>query len=127
MNTNSVVLVGRLTADPQKRMFDENYVVNFSIAVNDGYGEKKRVNFFTCEAWGKTGDIVVNFCGKGSRVCVTGKLKMKKWQDKEAKNREQITIYVLGVELLDPKKSSNEPQSQTTIKNDGFSEGDVPF
>lgn len=68
------VAAGRLTRDPETKTFSEtSAVTRFSIAVEDGFGDKKTTHYYNCSAWNAQGKSVQNFCKKGSTVIVTGK------------------------------------------------------
>ncbi|MGG1071298.1 single-stranded DNA-binding protein [Priestia megaterium] len=76
------IIVGRLTRDPESTTYGENTVCRFSVAVDDGFGEKKQTDFFNCSAWGKQGENVQKFTQKGAVVLVEGKMKSSKKEDK---------------------------------------------
>jgi single-strand DNA-binding protein len=104
MSINRVVLVGRLTRDPELRTTTTGMsVAEFSIAV-----DKKRksddgndANFFRIKSFGKTADFVTNYLSKGRLVAVDGRLEHRKWQDKEGNNREMIEVIADDVQGLD--------------------------
>lgn len=102
--TNITVLRGNLTRDVElKYLPDGKAVAEFGLAVNEGYGDKKSVSFFNITAFGKTAENVSKFCGRGSSVCVIGKLKQDRWDDKEGIKRSAVKIYANNVEFLDKK------------------------
>lgn len=102
--TNITVLRGNMTRDAELRYLpDGKAVAEFGLAVNDGYGDKKSVSFFDVSVFGKTAENVAKYCGKGSSVCVTGKLKQDRWEDKDGNKRSKVKIYANNVEFLDKK------------------------
>ena len=63
---NKVILMGRLTKDPELRYTNNKTpVCSFTIAVNNGYGEKQQTDFVNCLAWNKTAEFVTKYFTKG--------------------------------------------------------------
>ena len=80
---NQVILMGRLTRDPEQRTTPSGKnVASFSIAVDRG-GDSDQADFFDVTAWEKLGDLVVQYLAKGRRVLVQGRLRQDSWDDKE--------------------------------------------
>lgn len=75
---NQINLVGRLGGDPEEK----NGAVKFSIATNDGFGEKKKTNWHNIVAFGKTGEILGKYLKKGSQIAITGRIDYNKHNDK---------------------------------------------
>jgi single-strand DNA-binding protein len=105
---NRVVLVGRLTRDPEVRTTNTGKsVASFSIAVQkrikpqDGQPD---ADFFRVTAWGQTADYVGNYMTKGRLVAVDGRLESRKFQDREGNNREVVEVVADNVQGLDRPK-----------------------
>lgn len=105
MSVNRVVLIGRLTRDPELRTTQTGKsVVEFSIAVNkrtkpqDGSPD---ADFFRVKAWGQTADYVNNYITKGRLVAVDGRLETRKWTDQNGANRESVEVVADNVNALD--------------------------
>lgn len=105
MSVNRVVLIGRLTRDPELRTTQTGKnVVEFSIAVNkrikpqDGSPD---ADFFRVKAWGQTADYVNNYINKGRLVAVDGRLETRKWTDQNGSNRESVEVVADNVNALD--------------------------
>lgn len=110
---NRVVLVGRLTHDPElKTTATGKNMVNFQIAVqkrikpNDGSPD---ADFFRCTAWEKTAEFVANYCTKGRLVAVDGRLQQRKYTDQSGANREVIEIVAESVQSLDRPREDAAP------------------
>ena len=111
---NRVVMVGRLTRDPELRTTTNGKsVVNFSIAVGkrikptDGSPD---ADFFTCIAWERSAEYVANYLTKGRLVGVEGRLQSRKYQTKEGQDREVVEIVCDNVQGLDrPKDDAGVP------------------
>ena len=122
----NITLTGRLTRNPEQP--DANnwkkpvYVSKFSLAV--GGFKKDSVSFFDCEAWGKVGEVVQEYCEKGKQVAVAGTIRIDRWEDKEGNKRSKPVVNVRDVTLLGSKSdSSSAPKEE---KNEVTSD-DVPF
>jgi single-strand DNA-binding protein len=113
MSINRVVLIGRLTRDPELRTTSTGKnVVEFSIAVNKRIKpqEGADADFFRIKAWGQTADYVNNYISKGRLVGVDGRLETRKWTDQNGANRETIEIVADNVNALDrPREEGGVP------------------
>ncbi|MEI7984957.1 MAG: single-stranded DNA-binding protein [Armatimonadota bacterium] len=105
MSVNRVVLIGRLTRDPELRTTNSGKnVVDFSIAVQkrikpqDGAPD---ADFFRIKAWGQTADYVNSYLQKGRLVAVDGRLETRKWTDQNGTNRESVEVVADNVNGLD--------------------------
>jgi single-strand DNA-binding protein len=101
---NRVVLVGRLTRDPEMRTTTNgNKVANFGLAVDrmrksqDG----QDVDFFNVSAWGNSAEFVANYLTKGRLVAVEGRLQTRKYTTQDGQNREVVEIVADNVQGLD--------------------------
>lgn len=105
MNTNVVVLVGRVARDPERReMPNGTTVAEFSIAVDKRktkMSENPEPNWFRVSCFGQTADFVLEYLGRGRLVAITGRLEHRKYQDKDGNNRETISIIADNVQGLD--------------------------
>ncbi len=98
---NRVVLIGRLTRDPEVRTTTTGAkVAEFSLAV-DKRNKDEGANFFRIKAWGNQAEYVSNYLTKGRLVAIDGRLDWRKWQDKEGNNRETIEVVAESVQGLD--------------------------
>ncbi|RWZ78443.1 MAG: single-stranded DNA-binding protein [Candidatus Microsaccharimonas sossegonensis] len=99
---NQVILMGRLTRDPEQRTTTGGKTIaNFSIAVDRG-GDSDAADFFEITAWEKLGDLVIQYLRKGRRVLVQGRLRQDSWDDKETgKKRSRVEVTATDVTFLD--------------------------
>ncbi len=99
---NQVILMGRLTRDPEQRTTTTGRtVVSFSIAV-DRQTQDDQTDFFDVTAWEKLGELVMQYLSKGRRVLVQGRLRQDSWDDKETgKKRSRIEVTATDVTFLD--------------------------
>ncbi len=138
---NKIMLIGRLVKDPELRYTQNGTSVSsFSIANNRTYvsgGERKEfVSFFNCVAWGKLGELIVQYCKKGHRLGIEGRLQQRSWEDQEGKKRSTVEIVVDNCQFLTPKEAGESmdagpapdfSSAQNEIDNNPFSDDDIPF
>ena len=99
---NQVILMGRLTRDPEQRSTTTGKTIaSFSIAVDRG-GQEDAADFFNVTAWEKLGELVMQYLAKGRRVLVQGRLRQDTWDDKETgKKQSRIEVVATDVTFLD--------------------------
>jgi single-strand DNA-binding protein len=110
-NLNRVMLIGRLTRDPEtRRTQGGSVVVNFGLAVNRTWRRKdsdervEETTFIDAEAWDKTGETFAKYVHKGSQVYVEGRLKLDQWE-KDGKKFSKLRVVMEEFQFLDPKGS----------------------
>jgi len=104
---NKVILMGNLTRDPQLRYTpSQQAVCDFSLAVNrkwkspDGQ-DREEVSFIDCTAWGRTAEVINQYCTKGKPLMVEGRLKQDTWDDKTTgQKRSKLNVVVETMQLL---------------------------
>ncbi|MCB0825808.1 MAG: single-stranded DNA-binding protein [Armatimonadetes bacterium] len=104
MSINRVVLVGRLTRDPELRTTTGGKsVASFGIAVQKRFKpqEGPDADFFTVTCWGATAEFVSNYMSKGRLVAVDGRLQSRKYTTQDGAQREAIEIVADNVQGLD--------------------------
>lgn len=120
---NKVILVGRLTRDPEVRFTTQGTAVaSVGIATNRKYGDKEEVYFGEVTIWGKQAENVGKYLSKGSKVLFSGRLNTRKWEDNSGKSHSKTEIIADEVKFMDtkPKQENNQiPESEE--------EGDIPF
>lgn len=107
---NSVLLLGRLTADPDLRKAgnskDATSVVNFSLAVPRIGSEE--ADFIRCVAFGKTAEWMDNYLKKGSRIAVTGRIQTGRYDDKDGKTVYTTDVICERIDFADDRKPEEE-------------------
>ena len=100
-SVNNVILLGRLTRDPElKNTSTGKSVVSFSLAVDKG---NDSANFFEVTAWDKLAEIISEYTFKGSKVLVQGKLDQQTWDGKDGKKQSKIIVIANDLTFLDSK------------------------
>ena len=116
--TNRVVLIGRLTKDPDLKYSESNLpVLRFTIAVNRTFTDQngqKQADFINCVAFRKQAENMARFLGRGSQIAVEGRIQTRNYQGKD-----RNTVYVTEVvaESVQFLESKNSPHSR---QNNGF-------
>lgn len=104
---NVISIIGRLGKDPVVRQTSSGKsVANFSIAVDDGYGDNKKTFWFNVVAWEKSAEFAQKYFFKGSKIAITGRLPQRKWEDKEGNTRESIEIVAQQFDFAGEKKDA---------------------
>lgn len=128
---NQVILMGRLTRDPETRTTPSGKTItSFSLAV-DRAGQDDATDFFDVTAWEKLGELVSQYLSKGRRCLVQGRLRQDSWDDKETgKKRTRIEVVASDVTFLDgpsgdgggqssaPRPSSSSKKSDDVVIED---------
>jgi single-strand DNA-binding protein len=129
---NNIVIMGRLTRDPELRRTISGVVVSsFTLACERDFaaqGETRETDFIDIVAWRYTAEFVDKYFSKGQMAIVTGRLQIRNWQDKEGNKRRSAEIladHVYFGEAKRDKTTQGEPQYDP---QGGFSEitGDDP-
>ncbi len=122
---NRVVLVGRLTRDPElKFLGDGTAVANFTLAVNRPFknGEGKQdADFINCVVWRKPAENVANFLKKGSLAGVDGRVQTRSYDNNEGKRVFVTEVVAESVQFLEPRNSQNNTQGSNQGGNSGYS------
>lgn len=142
---NVVVLIGRLTDNPELRHTNNNIsVTRFSIAVDRGYrsGEERQTDFINIVAWRQTADFITTYFKKGQRIAIEGSLRMNRYTDKDGNNRTSYEVVVNNAHFVETKGTSGNagfadnaqpsaPQSFSNGDSGDFAEidanDDLPF
>lgn len=137
---NNVMLIGRLTKDPESKYLPSGMaVVEFSIANNYYMSNKgsNEVNYFDVVAFGKMAETVAKYLTKGKQIAITGTLRQERWQDKDTNTaRSKVRIIMQSMQMLGAGGINNMDTAYTPTASvvggvdlGGFSddEDEVPF
>jgi single-strand DNA-binding protein len=100
---NKVLLVGRLTRDPELRTLPSGkHVANFTIATNEyrGTGAEERTEYHAIVAWDRLAEICGQFLGKGQLVDIEGRLQTRQWDDDAGKRHWKTEVVTNSLEML---------------------------
>jgi single-strand DNA-binding protein len=146
---NKVILVGNLGADPDTRyMPSGKAVTNIRIATSESWKDKQtgdqqeRTEWHSVVMYDKLGEIAAEYLRKGSQVYIEGKLRTRKWQDKEGKDRYTTEVIASEMQMLGGRggsggAASSEPRaarpapaenrSAAPVADEGAFDDDIPF
>jgi single-strand DNA-binding protein len=126
---NKVILIGNLGSKPELKYSSSNTAItNLSVATSESWTDKntgqkqEKTEWHRVSVFGKLAEIVSNYCDKGSKVYIEGKLQTRKYQDKSGADRYATEIIVSGfnsvVQIIDSAKKDKvvEPDPVTPIK-----------
>src|SRR5438105_11467782 len=136
-NINRVVLVGRLTREPELRALPSGTsVCSLRIACNtsrrDAEGElREKPNFFDVDVYGAAAESVSNYMHRGSRVGVDGRLEWREWETADQQKRQAVSIVADTVQFLDTKGEGPGGESEQAQNDElagvGAEEKDLAF
>ena len=132
---NRIILMGRLTRDPElRRTSSGTAVTSFSLAVDRDFksqsGEKE-TDFIDVVAWRNTAEFVSKYFSKGRMAVVEGRLQLRDWTDKDGNKRRTAEIVADSVYFGDSKRDGGDNSGYASAPSGGFNEieddGDLPF
>lgn len=130
---NKVILIGRLTRDPELRYTQAGKAVaGFTLAVNKF---KEGADFINCSAWGAVAENLAKYQGKGSQIAVHGRIETGSYNNKEGNKVYTTTVVAEGIEYLGSKSNDNsnhnqglgEPQQDFYPMEEEQPDDDLPF
>lgn len=127
MAFNKVILMGRLTADPELKQTQSGLTVTtFSLAVDRKYNkdEEKKCDFIPIVAWKQTAEFICKYFKKGSAILLCGELQTRSWKDNQGNTRNATEVLANEVSFCEAKNNSegnSAPKSQNgSQSNDGY-------
>ena len=125
---NKVILIGRLTKDPETRYSQgqsSTCISRYSLAVDRQFKRdgEQAADFLNCVAFGKQGEIAEKYLKKGTKIAVTGRLQTGSYTDRDGKKVYTTDVVVESHEFVESKKESDqETQSSPygSVGTDGF-------
>ena len=133
---NHIVIMGRLTRDPELRYTQsQSPVASFTVAVDRDFGGRdggeKQTDFIDCVAWRQTGEFVSKYFTKGSMAVVSGRLQIRDWTDRDGNKRRSAEIVADNVYFGGSKGKDEEAEyaaSEKTGKQiSEEDDGNLPF
>lgn len=140
---NKVILMGRLTRDPELRYTQTNNtaVASFTLAVDRKMvkqGEERQADFISCVAWAKGAEFIGKYFQKGSMIAVVGRIQTRNYDDKDGKKRYVTEVVVEDSYFTGSKQATGSaprenpaPQGGGSDPTDGFypipEDDELPF
>ena len=134
---NKVILMGRLTADPDlKTTPSGTSVTSFSLAIDRKYakqGEERKTDFINIVAWRQRAEFICKYFSKGQLIALDGSIETRSYVDKNGNNRTAFEVVVENAYFTGDKRSSQQSGNENAYSSytDDYSEmpidGDLPF
>ena len=122
---NRVVLIGRLTRDPNELRTSPSgvSVTSFTVAVDNRFSkqENNKADFIPVVVFNKTAEFICNYARKGALVAVEGRFQQRTYQKKENQNVNVLEVVAENVQLLESKAQSQSRQAYPTNQGSGYS------
>lgn len=131
---NTVILSGRLTADPElKNTTNGVLVTSFTVAVDRPYrkGEEKKADFINIVAWRQTAEFVTHYFTKGSLIGIEGSIQTRNYEDKNGNKRTAFEVVANNVQFVSPKTEKtfngdiNATNDDLTANTGDFTASDI--
>ena len=121
---NHIVIMGRLTHDPELRRTGGGVAVaSFTLAVDRNFspkdGGERETDFIDCVAWRQTGEFVSKYFAKGRMAVVSGRLQIRSWTDKDGNKRRTAEIVADNVYFGDSKRDEGRAGSRRQLAATG--------
>ena len=119
MSFNKVILMGRLTSDPELKQTQNGVAVtSFNIAVDRRFkqGEERQTDFITIVAWKNTAEFICKYFGKGQAILVCGELQTRSWEDQQGNKRYATEVVASEVSFCEAKNNS-EGNNSSNVYN----------
>lgn len=144
---NSYQTIGRLTRDPETKYTTTGKgITSFAIALDVGFGDKKKTIFWECKLWGERGETFAKYVSKGHQVGIEARVEQEEWADKATQEqRKKLVLVVNDFTLLSngekgrcqsPPNTSQPPRKVAPAAQDDYGDGpitegmegdDIPF
>lgn len=131
MSLNKIIIMGRMTKDPELRYTQsQKPVASFTLAVDRDYsGGEKETDFVECVAWSRTAEFVDQYFVKGQMAIAEGRLQSRDWTDRDNNKRKSWEIVAERVYFGEAKRRDAEeaPETQSRFRELNDSDGEMPF
>ena len=122
---NHIVIMGRLTRDPELRRTGSGIAVaSFPVAVDRDFGKnengEKETDFIDCVAWRNTAEYVSKYATKGRMVVVSGRLQIRGWNDKDGNKRRTAEVVAENVYFADSKRAEGGSYGGNTYGGNSY-------
>ena len=118
---NHIVIMGRLTRDPELRYTQsQTPVASFTVAVDRDYSDQsgeRQTDFIDCVAWRQGGEFVSKYFSKGSMIVVEGRLQSRKWQDRDGNNRTSWEVNADHTYFGEKKRDDQPREDHSSYGN----------
>lgn len=122
---NRVVLVGRMTRDPELRLTNSGAsVTNFTLALNRNYSsaDGQQADYINCVVWNKIAENVEKYCSKGSLVGVEGRLQSRSYDNAQGQKVYVTEVLCSSVQFINTKREKVRDNDQQTQNNENVND-----
>lgn len=119
---NRIMLLGRLTRDPEIRYTPSGAcVAQFTMAVDRPYTKdgSREADFIPCVTWGKTSETIGNYVHKGQRLLVEGRLQIRSYDAKDGSKRWVTEVIVNHAEFIERKEQTSQQPAPQSMEGFG--------
>ena len=136
MSLNHIIIMGRMTKDPEIRYTQsQTPVASFTIACDRDYqqgGSERQTDFLDCVAWKHEAEFVSKYFAKGSMAVVSGRLQIRDWTDREGNKRRSAEVVADNIYFGESKRKAGEAPPLADTSTTSFQEladddGELPF
>ena len=94
---NNYSTIGRLTRDPETKFTPQGKgITSFAIAMDVGFGDKKKTIFWECKLWGERGETFTKYVFKGHQVGIEARIEQEEWVDKATQEQRKKLVLVVN-------------------------------
>lgn len=119
---NSVVIMGRLTYEPELRSTQSGIsVIRFQVACDRNYqksGEERKADFIDVTAWRQTAEFVSRYFHKGSMIAVEGSIQTDSYTDKDGNKSKSVQVVANNVSFCGSKAETYQAENETPVAQD---------
>lgn len=129
---NKVILLGRLTKDPEVRYTQttNTMVASFGLAVNRRFvkqGEERQADFINIVAWNKTAEFCSKYFSKGQQIGLIGRIQTRNYDDEKGQKHYITEVIAEEVYFAGNKRENNTEIGETFEVNESYEDDDLPF
>ena len=122
---NKIIIMGRLTRDPElRRTGNGTAVTSFSLAVDRDFKDRntgeRTTDFIDCVAWRQTGEFVSRYFSKGRMAVAEGRLQLRDWVDRDGNKRRSAEVVVEQMYFGDSRSEGGQKSGQPVPKEAGY-------
>lgn len=112
-NYSKCLLIGNVVKELTLRYTPSGKpVLDLALAINDGYGDKKKTSFVDITAWDKKAELLAGTVQKGDPLFVEGRLEQESWEDQQGNRRSKLKVVLWDFQYLKPRDQAAAPQGQ---------------
>lgn len=117
----------RLTRNSELKHFGDNDILNFAVATDHGYGDKKTTIYINCSLFGKRATSLANFLVKGTQIVVHGEIYTREYQAKDGTMKTTLECRVSEIDLVGKRNEGEQSKPDASPAAGGGFDDEVPF